>query len=212
MNKSWSENAVQDRIVVPARRGIGLELAAGRRFRVVDVEGRQCGDLFAFNRDDVREYASAEHTRVHTGGLFPRPGQQFVTNMRRPILTFEEDNTPGHHDMLVAACDPARFAGLGADGWHASCQENLEQAMATLGYPDVEIPQPINLFTNIGLTADRELEWLPALTDPEDNVVMRTEMDCYIVLSSCPQDIVAINDHEPSALAIELLDVSSASA
>lgn len=200
-----SSGAIEKRIVVPARGGAGVELDAGRRFRVVDIEGRQCGDLFAFNRDDVGEYASAEHTRVHVNGLFPRPGEHFVTNSRRPILRFEEDSTPGEHDMLVAACDPTRFEGLGVNGWHASCQENLERAMADFGFDRVEIPQPINLFTNIGLTPERELEWLPARTAPGDHVVFRTEMPCYVVLSACPQDVVAINDGHPTRLAIDLL-------
>jgi len=197
--------AVGERVVVSAREGVGLRLAASQRFEIVDVEGGQCGDLFAFRADDVGEYASAEHTRVHVNRLFPKPGERFVTNLRRPILLFEEDRTPGRHDMLVAACDPARFAELGVEGWHPSCQENLQLAMAELGHEHLEVPQPINLFTNIGLRPDRELEWLPALTEPGDSVIMRAEMDCYIVLSSCPQDILAINNKRPTALAIELL-------
>jgi hypothetical protein len=30
-------------------------------------------------------------------------------------------------------------------------------------------------------------------------------MDCFIVASACPQDIISINGKEPSAVAIELL-------
>jgi uncharacterized protein YcgI (DUF1989 family) len=128
-----------------------------------------------------------------------------VTNRRRPILSFEEDRTPGRHDMLVAACDPTRFEGLGVKGWHASCQENLQKAMAELGEPEIEIPQPINLFTNIPVGSDGSLAWEPALTEAGDYVVMRAEMDCFVVVSACPQDIMAINDRAPSPIALELL-------
>jgi uncharacterized protein YcgI (DUF1989 family) len=200
-----ARDVVEERVVVPPREGRALPVDRGRRFRVVDLEGHQCGDLFAFVAGDVREYASAEHTRVHVDRLFPRPGEDFVTNRRRPILHFEADDSPGVHDMLIAACDPARFAGLGVNGWHASCQENLQRAMAGLGHADVEIPQPINLFTNIGLGPDRELLWRPALTQAGDAVTMRAELDCIVVLSACPQDIVNINECRPGPLAIELL-------
>lgn len=193
------------RIVVPPREGRGVRIGAGARFAIVDLEGRQCVDLFAFCAEDVAEYASAEHTRVHVSRLFPRPGEHFVTNRRRPLLLLEADNSPGVHDMLVAACDPSRYAGLGVQGWHASCQENLQHVMAELGYPRVEVPQPINLFTNIPVGADGVLDWRPALTRPGDRVVLRTELDCIIVASSCPQDIVPINDKNPTAVAIELL-------
>ena len=113
------------RIDIPPREGRAVRVAPGSGFRAIDLEGGQFGDLFAFLADDVPEYHAAEHTRVHVDRLFPRPGEHFVTNHRRPILLLEDDETPGIHDMLIAACDPARYTGLGVDGWHASCQENL---------------------------------------------------------------------------------------
>jgi uncharacterized protein YcgI (DUF1989 family) len=193
-------------IDVPAREGRGVRVAAGQRFRVIDVEGGQVADTFAFRADDISEFHSAEHTRVHVNRLFPHPGEHFVTNHRRPILLLEEDRTPGIHDMLCAACDPERYTGLGVDGWHASCRENLERAMAALGFDRIEVPQPINLFMNIPIGDEGALGWEPAPTRPGDSVTLRAEMDCFVVVSACPQDIVPINDKDPTAVAIELLD------
>ena len=85
-----------------------MRIAAGDRVRVIDPEGGQVADVFAFCADDLSEYHSAEHTRVYVNRLFPRVGQQFVTNRRRPILTLAADTTAGNHDMLCAACDPSR--------------------------------------------------------------------------------------------------------
>jgi len=194
-------------IDVPAREGRGVRVAAGQRFRVIDVEGGQVADTFAFRADDVSEYHSAEHTRAYVSRLFPRVGEHFVTNHRRPILRLEEDLTPGIHDMLCAACDPERYTGLGVEGWHASCQENLQRAMAELGHPDAEVPQPINLFMNIPVLADGELGWEPAPTVAGDSVTLRAEIDCLVVVSACPQDIVPINGNHPTRIAIELLDL-----
>jgi len=194
-----------ERIHIPAREGRGVRVASSARVRVVDLEGGQVGDLFAFDADDVGEYASAEHTRVAVSRLFPRLGESFVTNRRRPILSLEEDTSPGVHDMLCAACDPTRYAGLGVEGWHASCQENLRRVMAEFGHEGVEVPQPINLFMNIPVLEDGALGWEPALTKPGDYVQLRAERDCYIVVSACPQDLITINGGTPSALAIEML-------
>ena len=197
---------MQDRVVVPAGEGRTARVGAGERFRVVDLEGSQVADLFAFVTDDVSEFASAEHTRAYVDRLFPRVSEQFVTNRRRPILLFERDDSPGVHDMLIAACDPTRYAGLGVDGWHASCQENLQRAMAGFGYETVEVPQSINLFMNIPVREDGSLAWEPALTKPGDSVTFRAELDCLVVVSACPQDIVAINDKKPTSVAIDLVD------
>lgn len=199
-----SEVEKEAAIHIPACEGRGILLRAGQEFSCVDLEGQQCGDLFAFSAVDIGEYASAEHTRVWNNNLFPKVGEVFVTNHRRPILTFLHDNSPGVHDMLIAACDPTRYELLGCEGWHPSCQENLEKVMAGFGHHKVEIPQPINIFTNIPVSADGAMTWEPALTKAGDSVTFRAEIDCYVVLASCSQDIAAINANEPTALALQV--------
>src|SRR5207244_3858063 len=134
------------------------------------------------------------------GRLFPQPGQQFWSSRRRPILTLLEDRSPGVHDMLMAACDPERYVRLGVEGPHASCQDNLERAMADLGYPDTVVPQPINLFMNIPVSGAGELEQGAALTAPGDSVLLRCELDVVLVLSACPQDVVRTNAGDPTPL------------
>jgi uncharacterized protein len=194
-------------IHVPAREGRAVKVGTGGAFRVVDVEGRQVADLFAFNAHDVSEHHSAMHTRAAVDRLLPRVGEAFMTNRRRPILTLERDDTPAVHDMLIAPCDPERYQGLGVDGWHASCQENLERAMRGFGHDGICIPQSINLFMNIPVAQDGSLGWEPAPTEPGDSITLRAETDCIVVVSACPQDIVPINDCNPTPIAIELLEV-----
>jgi hypothetical protein len=193
-------------IHVPAREGRAVRLEAGSRFRVIDPEGGKVADTWAFVADDPREFHSAQHTRVYVGKLFPQAGEHFVTNRRRPILLLEEDNTPGIHDMLCAACDPERYQGLGVEGWHASCQENLQNALRAAGLePPPFAPQPINLFMNTPAGADGTIDWLPAPTKAGDHVVMRAELDLVLAVSACPQDIVQINEQNPGPVQIELL-------
>src|ERR1700709_1918210 len=110
---------MMSRVVVPAGAGRAVLVREGERVRVVDVEGGQVGDVFAFVAQDPGEHLSASHTRTSTGRLFPLVGEQFVTSRRRPILTLAGDTSPGVHDMLIAACDPARYRALGIEQ-HAS--------------------------------------------------------------------------------------------
>lgn len=195
-----------ERIVVPAREGRAFRVAAGQQFRVIDMEGGQVADTFAYCADDVSEFHSAQHTRAHVDRLFPKVGEQFVTNRRRPILALVEDSSPGIHDMLIAACDPARYELLGVAEWHASCEENLITAMARLGHEHIVVPQPINLFMNTPVAdSDGRIEWLPAESRPGDHVVLRAELDCIVCISACPQDIVVINNREPTPVAAEII-------
>jgi uncharacterized protein len=194
---------VSERIHIPAREGWAVSLAAGDRVRVIDPQGGQVADVFAFLADDVGEYHSAEHTRVAVNRLFPRVGEAFVTQKRRPILTLEADDSPGVHDMLCAACDPDRYRLLGAMP-HASCRDNLERAMEGMGHGRIEIPQPINLFMNIPVGADGTIGWQPAPTRAGDSVTLRAELDCIVAVSACPQDLVGINAGEPAPIELEI--------
>jgi uncharacterized protein YcgI (DUF1989 family) len=195
-----------ERIHVPAREGRAVRVGAGRSIRVIDPEGGQVADTFAFVADDPTEFHSAQHTRAVNSHLFPPIGGQFVTNARRPILTLEEDSSPGIHDMLIAACDPPRYIPLGVTGWHASCEENLQNAMREIGVdPPRFAPQPINLFMNTPARTSGEIEWLPAETKAGDYVQLRAELDLILAISACPQDILPINRRDPTPIEIELL-------
>ena len=118
---------------VPAGEGGPVLVGEGQCFRVVDVAGGQVGDLFASHRGRSRRVRE----RVgHPGGdreAVPQEGDPVLTNRRRPILSVLEDTSPGWHDMLYAACDPARYASLGALAAHRSCAGNLAEALAARG-------------------------------------------------------------------------------
>jgi len=175
----------------------------GDHVRVIDVEGGQVGDLFAFAAADPGEHLSASHTRTSTSRLFPLIGEQFVTTRRRPILTLVADTSPGIHDMLIAACDPARYRTLGV-ARHASCADNLRNALAQMGLAVDVVPQPVNLFMNIPVRGDGELGWLSAVSRPGDAVTFEAATDCVVVVSACPMDLNAINGAHPTPLAIEV--------
>ena len=101
------------RTPIPARTGWSARLKEGQSFSVIDVEGGQAADLFAFNAENTDEFLSAQHTRVAEGRIYPEVGWTFVTNERRPMLEFTADTSPGRHDCLAAACDKARYIQLG---------------------------------------------------------------------------------------------------
>lgn len=194
---------VNERFEVPAGTGRAVPVRTGQQFRVIDVEGGQVADLFAFVAADPTEHLSASHTRTATSRLFPAPGQSFVTDRRRPILTLTGDTSPGVHDMLIAACDPQRYADLGAPQ-HASCADNLRTAMAQCGVSTDLVPQPVNLFMHIPVDPRGDLEWLPAISRAGDAVTFEALLDCVVAVSACPMDLNAINGDRPGPLAIEI--------
>lgn len=193
---------------IPARTGWSAKLKEGQSFRVIDVEGGQAADLFAFNVENPDEFLSAQHSRVAMGKVYPEVGWTFVTNERRPILEFTDDTSPGRHDCLAAACDKFRYIQLGAGEDHGSCEENLQAEAKKHGFEVAHAQQPINVFANFRVYSDAggRFDLEECVTNPGDAATFKVLMDSIVVLSACPQDIVGFQPGGPTDMAVEVLD------
>lgn len=193
---------------IPERTGAAFQLRAGDRIKVISPEGHQVADFFAFNAADPTEYLSARHTTASgTRHLYPREGQTFLTSLRRPLMRFLQDGASENHEMLLAACDPARYQLLGVKGYHASCAENLQTAMRGLGIEVTEIPQPLNLFSSTRADLEGNVITHPNATLPEAFAEFEALADTIVVVSSCPFDVESkfpVNVGGPHPLRVEV--------
>jgi uncharacterized protein YcgI (DUF1989 family) len=180
-------------IQIPARRGKAAFVERGRHIRVINTHGQQVVDTWAFNRADLSEFMSMEHSRASISRILPRVGDSLCTNRRRAILTIVEDTSGGVHDTLIAACDRYRYQLLGCTQPHDNCTDNLAACLAELGVTVAETPSPWNLFMNIPVGADGQVSFLPPVSTPGSSITLRAEMDLVIAFSACPQDIIPIN-------------------
>ncbi|KAF3045522.1 hypothetical protein E8E12_009082 [Didymella heteroderae] len=163
------------------------------------------------------EYLSLPHTRASSHKLVPEVDDTLLTNLRNPILTLVEDNSPGAHDTLTAACDANLYASLGVDkpAEHGSCAENLVLALKELNEnaglkgakavgADISVniaPTPLHLFmvTPIELASDVKAAEAGAkgaklsVEEPKGKkrsfVRLRAERDVVVVFSACPNDV-----------------------
>jgi uncharacterized protein YcgI (DUF1989 family) len=195
-------------ITIPARQGKAAFVRSGQTIRVVNTHGQQVVDTWAFNRRDLGEFMSMEHSRATMRRLIPRVADVLLTNRRRPILTLTADDSGGVHDTLIAACDRYRYEELGCAGYHDNCTDNLARALAELGLAPPETPSPLNLFMNIPWTTDGALAFEPPVSTPGSAVMLRAEMDLVIAFSACPQDVLPINGsaRQPTEAHFAVLD------
>jgi hypothetical protein len=195
-------------IEIPARRGKAVPLRRGQTVRIVNTVGQQVVDTWAFNRGELTEFMSMEHSRVALGRIIPVVGDALVTNRRQPILTLVEDTSGGVHDTLFAACDRWRYELLGHRGYHDNCTDNLAAGMAELGLNPPETPAPLNLFMNIPVIDGNRVEVRPPVSTAGSHVALRAEMDCVVAFSACPQDMLPVNGLalRPTHAHFEILD------
>jgi uncharacterized protein YcgI (DUF1989 family) len=185
--------ALGRRYIVPGRQGRAVLVKRGQTIRIGNPLGQQVCDAWAFAAGNASEYLSWPHARAAINKATPAAGDVLVTNRRRPILTLLEDTSPGVHDTLIAACDIFRYRGLDVEAYHDNCSDNLRMAMMAIGQAIADIPQPFNIWMNTPLDRSGAISWLSPVSKPGDHVVMRAEMDAFVVMSACPQDLIPIN-------------------
>ena len=195
--------------IIPAKHGKAFKVSKGDSLKLINTFGTQVVDCWALSTKNQDEHMCMEASRVWLQRLNPIIGDTFVTNKRNPILTVVEDTSPGIHDTFMAACDKKRYELLGVDNYHRNCSDNLIEALEDKNvFLERTILASFNIFMNIEVQSDKiTLKTLPTLSKPGDYIILRAEMDCYVVFSSCPQDIVKIQgqyDNLPKSVDVEI--------
>ncbi|EXJ74920.1 uncharacterized protein A1O5_01616 [Cladophialophora psammophila CBS 110553] len=168
----------------------------------------------AATKQELTTYLSMSHTRASLLSLSPIAPCTLSTNQRTPILKFISDSSGCIHDTLIPACDIHRYHQLGVaqDQYHANCSDNLRMALSrdTPGYtlpapfktPTSTVPDPLNLFMNIPVSplpqplhesnssAGGALSFQPTVCEQGGQVAFEALVDCIVVMSCCPQDLV----------------------
>lgn len=134
------------RIEIPAESAASVTLKSGQTCRIVNTEGGQVVDTWAFSLSDLDEYLSMEHSRSANYKLLFEPGDQLVSNHFNPILLMVDDTSPGYHDTLHAACSAGSNRFYQSSREYPNCQNNLIAQMSDRGHHLVHVPCPWNLF------------------------------------------------------------------
>jgi uncharacterized protein YcgI (DUF1989 family) len=121
---------------IPAHHGTGTTVPAGRTIKIVNTYGTQIIDTFAFTISPNKEIVtqmSMDHSRAIMSRTTIRQGDGLYNNLREKLFIVTEDTTVGHHDMLIPACDAARYRQLGCKEYHRNCADNLVEGLEALG-------------------------------------------------------------------------------
>lgn len=182
----------------------------------------------------IPEYMSMAHNRQSLKKLCPEVGDTLLSQKRYPMVKFIEDTSPGIHDTLVAACDRWRYAELGVEGYHRSCTDNFWEALDAFGtsphstlsaeeqraFSEMHkglggrMPDPLNVFMNVpiaeeGKDARRAVRFEKPATKAGEYVIFEAVRDVVVVMSACPQDILATNGEGPEDAHFEILSEGS---
>ena len=198
-----TERQLVSQVHIPRMTGGGMEVRSGQRVKVIAVQGKQIGDLFAFVLDTPDEYLSPGHTRRKIESIYPVLGKPFYSNKRSPLLLLEED-TVGVHDLLSPACDYYMYKDMGFDE-HPSCRSNLVATLKRFNFTPQSLPDPHNLFQNtpiVDLEGHQEVRESPAKAG--DYVLFEAMKDLLVIVAACSMDRGPANGGNPTDIMMEV--------
>ena len=192
-------------IIVKGGYGGRIEVGRNQTIEVVNVQGGQVCDFFAFNADNVREHLSPGHTRSVLRKVYLEVGDRLCSVLRNPMLELVEDTT-GVNDFCVPQCDPQRYVqDFGVSG-HRNCRDNLAEAMGDYDIPYEYLPEPFNFFQSSPIDSDGRLRQQGSPARAGDKVGLRALMDVIVAVSACPQDLAPTNNYELTDLELIVRD------
>ncbi len=171
-----------------------IDIREGQILDVVNVEGVQICDFFAFNAKNLEDTLSPAHIRSDLRRIWLQVGDVLVSGHRNPMFEILED-TCGQHDITFPPCDPIVYVTRFGMHDHRSCHTNLEEVMADSGIPYAYLPEPVNFFQNTPVMPDGTIVHKPSSAKAGDKVSLRALMDLIVAGSACPMEGGINGDH-----------------
>jgi len=193
---------------VPRASALAYEVKAGEYLQVIDVQGRQCSDLLAFNWDKLQDGSERglDSTTTHSlmGNAYPQPGLygKFYDQDQEPLVEVVRD-TVGRHDTFGLACYAKYYEDLGYFG-HVNCTDNFNAQLLPYTIAPRKGWPALNLFYNTAFDSDNLLISDEPWSRPGDYVLLRAMTDLVCLSSACPDDIDPANAWNPTEIHVRV--------
>jgi uncharacterized protein YcgI (DUF1989 family) len=172
-------------VLIKGGYGGRIDVEKGEILEILNVDGQQICDFFAFNADDATEALSPAHIRAELRRVVLKVGDVLVSRYRNPMFEILED-TCGRHDIVIPPCDPIRYEQRFGLKNHRSCRTNLAETIPDKGIPYAYLPDPVNWFQNTPVMPDCSIGRYTSSAVAGDKVVLRALQRMTAVGSACP--------------------------
>jgi uncharacterized protein YcgI (DUF1989 family) len=196
---------IKKEFIIHKQTGISLILFKTQYIRVIDIEGKQVADLFAYNLNNYYEKLSTAATLDALGRLFIKKGDCLFSNRYSPMLKIVED-TVGKHDILHPACSNYMFKHqYKLTEYHPSCLENLNKSLEEFGIIENDIYTPLNIFMNTTIDPNGKIHIAEPISHPGDYIELSAEMDLIVAITACSVEESRCNAFHCTSIKVQVL-------
>lgn len=174
---------------IPPQCGTAFMIRRGQVLRVIDPQGEQVSDLFAFAENPRSCWLSGGRSLDYAGKIHLSTGDILYSNDSRPMFTIGDD-TVGMNDFMLTPCSQEMFEILYKHvGHHPSCFENLSTSLAAFGIAGENIHTTFNMFMNVTVDSRGKMRVGIPGSRAGDHIDLRAEMDMICGLTACSAEL-----------------------
>jgi uncharacterized protein YcgI (DUF1989 family) len=195
---------IVNELIIPKGEGKAFEVLKGRVFRVIDLEGKQVGDMTLLNLRDFREKFSSQVTVATNGMSFKKAEKLYSGPPGMNVMARVIEDKVGTH-WIHGRCTRLYYQTYHGTDDHRSCQQNIADALNPYGLSEYDVPfGTFNIFMNVEVDKDCHFKFHPPLSKKGDYIDFLAEMDILVAISACPETETVVNEYAIKPLKVEI--------
>lgn len=185
-------------------RAWSFRLRSGCTLRITDIEGGANVSTLFFNSEEKSERYNMPDTLKAQHIAYLTKGFVGYSDMGRILFSMTED-TCGWHDTITGVSNAQQVKRQFGTGTYQDLRNEfyrnghdlflIEMAKWELGQSDL-VPN-LNLFSKVSVDEEGNLQFHPHHSQAGDYVDLRAEMDCLVVLNTCPHPLDPALEYVP---------------
>lgn len=188
-----------------------LRLRRGMSIKFTDIEGNANLGMLLYNPEDLLERYNAPDTLKcqHTFKL--TRGHCLYSDMGRIFCSVTDDSLGWHETVSgnssaqqVAQQWGQRDYQKDRNGWHQNGNDAFLVELAKYGLNGRDMAANINWFSKVSVDDQGSMARDEQHSQPGSSVTLRTEMDCLVVLHTCPHPLSTAANYPFKPVAIDI--------
>lgn len=188
--------------IINACSGKCIEVLAGQKITIIDIEGGQVVDFFAECKDNPETFLSTGVTIDCNESLRLSVGNHIYSNLYHPMLEVIYDDVK-EHDLLHPCCRPEMYDFFYKNGkGHPNCLDNINHSLNEKR----PIIHPVNIFMRTKVNTDGSISVERPLSKAGDKIILKAEMDMRLGIAACSVSESECNSGKNSPIKVVIED------
>ncbi|WP_144395248.1 DUF1989 domain-containing protein [Pleionea sediminis] len=173
------------KVVIPPKSGRSVVLKKNDLLKIIDPEGQQVADLYAFNEHELGENLSSGRSIDYKCSIYFSKGDILYSNRSNPMFEILED-TVGRHDFLLTPCAEGTFKHFYPEHpVEKGCFGNLTEVFKPYGIQHDQISTTFNVFMHVAMDENGAIDVLPPKSKAGDYILLEAKMDMIVGVTAC---------------------------